>query len=141
MVVDTNSAAFKKLQAKVWYNSPKSCTSSNAHWTYTTTNTADSENTARWQPTLAAESLYDVFVYVPNCTAKKARTTTARYVIKHRDGQAEVTINQETNGGKWVSIGRYPFSAGDSAFVELRDVTGDSMQVLWYDAAKWVLVK
>lgn len=141
VAVDTNSAAFKKVQAKVWYDSPKACANTSAHWTYTTTNAADSENIARWQPALAAESLYDVSVYVPNCTGKKARTTTARYIIKHRDGQAEVIINQETNGGQWVSLGRYPFAAGDSAFVELRDVTGDSMRVLWYDAVKWVPAK
>lgn len=142
ITVDNSSGSFKKLQAKVWYNGPDGCgTTGHAHWTYTTQNADDGENIARWQPGLAADSLYDVFVYIPDCAAKKARTNSAHYIISHRDGQAEVVINQEAHGGTWVSIGRYPFAAGDAGFVELRDITDDSMQVLWYDAIKWVPVQ
>lgn len=139
--VDNQNPGFKKLQAKVWYDAPKGCSSGHAHWTYTTPDPQQGENTARWQPSLAAEALYDVLVYIPNCAAKKARTTSAHYIVKHRDGQAEIVVNQEANGGQWVSLGRYPFAAGEGAYVELRDVTDDSMQVLWYDSVKWVPAK
>ena len=141
-MISTGDAAFKRVKAKVWYDGPDGCgTASRAHWTYTTPDPKQSENTARWQPVFAAEALYDVAVYIPDCAAKKARTTTAHYVVKHRDGKTDITVDQEANGGKWVALGRYPFAAGKNAYVELRDITGDSMQVIWFDAVKWTPVK
>lgn len=138
LVVEDRDAAFK-AQPATWYDSPAGCGSGgHALWTYSTPNPNESENGARWQPALPAEALYDVYVAIPACTLKHGATASARYAVHHRDGVQEVVIDQSAHAGQWALLGRFPFAAGDGGFVELRDVTGDSMQVLWYDAAKWV---
>jgi len=124
-----------------WYDGPKGCgQADHALWTYSTPSQADSENVGRWQPGLASEALYDVYVAVPACPSKQSATTSARYVVKHRDGAQEIVVNQAAEAGKWVLLGRFPFAAGDGGFVELRDLTGDSMRTVWFDAVKWVRV-
>ncbi|KAB8142412.1 hypothetical protein F8S13_15630 [Chloroflexia bacterium SDU3-3] len=137
VVVQVDSKSFQKVRAKVWYDSPASCGPDTLHWTYTTTNPDEGENTARWQPKLAAEAAYEVRVYIPKCEVKAARTSSARYLIKHRDGVEEVAVDQAAHGGEWVSLGRYTFAKGQDAYVELSDVTGDSMKALWYASVKW----
>jgi hypothetical protein len=139
VVVDERESAFKGQAAVTWYDGPEGCgNAGHTLWTYSTVNPAESENVGRWQPRLPAEALYDVYVAIPACPSKKDVTASARYLVKHRDGTQEVAINQAAEAGKWVLLGRFPFAAGDAGFVELRDVTGDSMHVIWFDAVKWV---
>jgi len=139
--VDERDPAFKGQAAIKWYDGPKRCGNANhALWTYTTPNQAESENSGRWQPALSSEALYDVFVFVPKCKSKEAATNSAHYTVKHRDGTQEIVVDQAAEAGKWVPLGRFPFAVGDGGFVELRDVTGDAMRTLWFDAVKWVRV-
>jgi len=140
IAVDDRDAAFK-AQPATWYDGPDGCGSAgHAFWTYSTPDPNESENVARWQPSLPGESLYDVYVAIPACTTRHSTTTSARYVVHHRDGVQEVVVDQAANVGTLVLLGRFPFVAGEGGFVELRDVTSDAMHVLWYDAAKWVAV-
>ena len=124
-----------------WYDGPKGC-GENGHtlWTYSTPDAKARENTGRWQPQLASEALYDVYAFVPACPSKKAATTSAHYRVQHRDGTADVVVDQAAQAGKWALIGRFPFVAGEAGFVELTDVTNDSMRTIWFDAVKWVRV-
>ena len=89
---------------------------------------------------LPSEALYDVYVAIPGCDNGHRNTISARYLVQHRDGTQEITINQAAAAGTWVLLGRFPFAAGDGGFVELRDITGDSMRTIWFDAVKWVRV-
>jgi hypothetical protein len=123
-----------------WYHSPNGCgESGHAYWTYSTPKVEDSENTGRWQPNLSAERLYDVYAHVPICPNRKASTESAYYTITHRDGKQEVVVNQAKQTG-WVLLGRFPFAAGQAGYVELDDITNDSMRVVWFDDVKWVAV-
>jgi hypothetical protein len=141
VVVDEREAAFKGQARVKWYDGPTGCgNAGRALWTYSTTNPAESENVGRWQPGLSADALYDVYVTIPACPGKTNITASARYLIKHRDGTAEVAVNQAAEAGTWVLLGRFPFAIGDAGFVELRDIAGDSMHVIWFDAVKWVPV-
>ena len=90
-------------------------------------------------PALPAEAMYDVYVAVPACGARKPNTASARYLVRYRDGTQEIVVDQQANAGKWVLLGRFPFRAGDGGAVELRDVAGDGMRALWFDAVKWVV--
>jgi hypothetical protein len=140
-VVDNGAAGFSEHAKITWYDGPKACGSGgHALWTYTTNDPAASENTGRWQPALPDEALYDVYVAIPACTGRKPNTVSARYLVQHRDGAQEVTIDQAAGAGQWVLLGRFPFRSGDGGFVELHDVAGDAMRVLWFDAVKWVRV-
>jgi hypothetical protein len=139
IVVDERDGSFKGEAAVTWYDRRGDCTQADhTLWTYTTENAEHSENIGQWRPALPTEALYEVYVFVPNCKAKKPATISARYTVHHRDGSQEVTIDQANAAGAWVSLGRFPFAAGDAGSIELRDVASDSMRVLWYDAVKWV---
>lgn len=93
---------------------------------------------ARWQPSLPAEGLYDVFVHVPVCPHKRGAAEQARYVVQHRDGALEVAVSQRAQTG-WVHLGRFPFAAGPGGFVQLGAIAPDG-STLWFDQAKWVRV-
>ncbi len=139
VLVDEQSASFKGQAAVKWYDGPKGCgVGGSALWTFTTTAAAESENTGRWQPTLPDEALYDVYVEIPDCAGRKPNTSSARYLVQHRDGTQTITVDQAAKAGAWVLLGRFPFSAGTGGFVELRDLAGDQMQTIWFDAVKWV---
>ena len=139
--MDERDAAFKGRAAIKWYDGPKDCGhAGHTLWTYTTPKEADSENSGHWRPTLPVEALYDVYVFVPKCTSKSDSTNSARYLIAHRDGTQTVTVDQAGQRGQWVLLGRFPFASGDRGFVELHDVTGDTMRAIWFDAVKWVRV-
>jgi len=138
-LVDDGMPTFHGQAAITWYHAPGTCgTNETALWTYTTPNPTESENVGRWQPNLPGEAMYDVYVAIPACKVKKPNTNSAHYLVQHRDGTAEITIDQAAMAGTWVLLGRFPFRAGDGGFVELRDVAGDAMRALWFDAVKWV---
>jgi hypothetical protein len=139
VVVDEHGSSFKGQAAVKWYDGPNNCgVDGNALWTYTTTDAGQSENTGRWQPALPDQALYDVYVAIPKCAGRNPNTNSARYLIQHRDGTQEVVIDQAAKAGDWVLLGRFPFGAGADGFVELRDVAGDEMRTIWFDAVKWV---
>ncbi len=93
----------------------------------------------RWQPDLPVEAEYDLFVHVPTCPSKRERATQARYVIQHRDGTLEVTVNQRAQTG-WVHLGRFPFKAGVEGYVQSGALAGDAGATIWFDQARWVRV-
>jgi len=138
IVVDERAAGFKGQATVKWYDGPKGCgEGGSALWTFTTTDAGQSENTGRWQPALPGEALYDVYVAIPKCAGRKPNTSSARYLVQHRDGTQTITVDQAAKAGDWVLLGRFPFSA-EGGFVELRDVAGDEMKTIWFDAVKWV---
>jgi hypothetical protein len=138
-VVDERGSSFKGHAEIKWYDGPKGCGEGGSSlWTYTTKDAGQSENSGRWQPALPDEALYDVYVAIPRCESRKPNTSSARYLIQHRDGTQEVAIDQAARAGGWVLLGRFPFRAGQDGFVELSDVAGDSMRTIWFDAVKWV---
>ncbi len=138
-LVDDGMPAFKGQAAIKWYEGPHKCgTNDHALWTYTTPNPSESENVGRWQPKLPSEAMYDVYAAIPACKVKKPNTNSAHYLVQHRDGATEIVIDQTAAAGKWVLLGRFPFRAGDGGFVELRDIAGDSLRTIWFDAVKWV---
>lgn len=74
---------------------------------------------ARWLPELAPGE-YEVYVFVPSADAT---TTNARYWVRHANGFTNVSVNQATNGGTWVSLGLYRFNGLPGEFVSLSSVT------------------
>lgn len=91
----------------------------------------------RWQPNLPVEAEYDLFVHVPVCPSRRERVTQARYIIQHRDGAVEVTVNQRAQTG-WVHLGRFPFKAGVEGYVQSGALAGDAGATIWFDQARWV---
>jgi hypothetical protein len=88
---------------------------------------------------IPVEAEYDLFVHVPICPSQRERTTQARYVVQHRDGTLEVTVNQRDQTG-WVHLGRFPFRAGVEGYVQSGALAGDAGSTIWFDQARWVRV-
>lgn len=108
-----------------------------AYWISSTTDPDAGAPVARWQPNLPAEALYDLYVHVPACPAKRPPVAEARYVVQHRDGVLELAVSQQQPG--WVLIGRFPFKAGTDGFLQLGGLAGD-IGTVWFDQARWVRV-
>lgn len=137
-VVREQSQAFHSESVHGWYHSIGGCGANNhAYWTYTVSTKEKHENLARWQPDLAQEDLYHVYVHIPNCPTDSPVTPQATYRVHHRDGVETITVNQALQTG-WVSLGQFPFAAGKEGFIYLDDIAGVPMHVMWFDDVKWV---
>jgi hypothetical protein len=127
--------------APVWDRSPVGC--GEGRHAFAAPSVAElglSSRVARWQPILPLEATYDLFVHVPICPAKTPPSAQARYLIQHRDAAIEMLIDQTRQTG-WVYLGRFPFPAGEAGYIQLSDVTGEAKRTVWFDQARWVLVK
>ena len=61
-------------------------------------------NTFAWQAGVTGEGTYEVFA---RWTAHANRASDATYTVYHTAGSTEVTVDQQQNGGAWVSLGSY----------------------------------
>jgi hypothetical protein len=70
--------------------------------------TGDGSDYFRWLPRVPADGDYEVFVRYP--TGLSGAATDAPYTITHDGGSTDTTIDQNTNGGQWVSLGSFAFT-------------------------------
>jgi hypothetical protein len=89
-----------------------------------------------YRPNLQASGNYSVYEWH---SVGGNRTSDAPIAITHNGGTQTVTINQQANGGTWVLLGTYNFSAGTAGYVRIKDnfTTGT---VVIADAVKFVYV-
>lgn len=80
----------------------------------------------RWQPDLqpsngAGSARYTIYVWLPQDDGLVQRTTVARYIVHHDEGDTVVEVDQTQNtaGGQWFSLGTYRMSRGSTNYVEL----------------------
>ena len=71
---------------------------------------------AAWTVNLPVSGSYRVSV---RYTAAADRATAAPYIVYHTGGQTTVNVNQQTNGGTWVTLGTWSFNAGSDVRVRL----------------------
>ncbi|NOK58355.1 MAG: hypothetical protein GFH27_549279n161 [Chloroflexi bacterium AL-W] len=136
LLVDDQDELFREQAKVTWYTADSCGHADRALWTYTTTDTTLGENVGHWDVSPAIDGLYDVYVFVPDCATDKPVTESAHYVVQHRDGATEIVIDQAAAVGDWVFLGQFPFGQGVEGYIELRDVAGDSMHTVWFDAIK-----
>ena len=89
-------------------------------------------DTVQWGLNIPRDGAYEVFVRYP---AVAGAATTATYRVTHATGSADKPVNQATNGGTWVSLGKFPFTTGNSSKVTLSQNAGG---VVVADAVKLV---
>lgn len=106
-------------------------------FTKSTNDAAKATSGASWSPQLPGPGFYELKVYVPECVG--AATNSARYKIIHDGAVTEVTVDQQANAGKWVSLGTYHFegATNEQARLELSDLTADSGRAVRFDVAAW----
>ncbi len=88
---------------------------------------------ATWKPNLPKSGMYDVQVYIPYSTAKNAI-----YKVYTNEGLKVVYLNQSAHTSNWVSLGVFPFNAGNTGYLRLGDATDTSGVQIVFDAVRWV---
>jgi hypothetical protein len=86
-----------------------------------------------WNPDIPQSGVYEVFARLTDSSSSN-RAFNAKYSINYSAGSKEISINQHSNGGAWISLGRYYFDIGTSGSVVLSD---DADNVVLADAMKF----
>jgi len=76
-----------------------------------------------WLFTPEADGYYEVAMWWTEFTS---RSTAAPVEIQTAFGIQYLTVNQQTNGGKWNPLGQYPFEAGQTYSVTIRTLTDNT---------------
>jgi len=130
VVVDNEDSDFNA--SSNWWTS--SSTSGYIGNNYRVRPTASTSDAATWQATLADSGNYEVFV---NYSSGSNRASAAPYIVYHNGGSTTVQVNQQTNGGQWVSLGTFNMNAGTSTRVALSCWTSSGTYVV-ADAVRFV---
>lgn len=142
--VESPNEGFFRSDSPYWFESPVGY-GSRAYWTWTVGREHGEECFAEWRPKLPWPGLYEVFAFIPS---QNATTQQACYEVHHRRGVSRVTIAQADFYDEWVSLGAYPFSTVQAAYVRLSDMTGEpyvrdpnQRKKIAFDAMMWVPVE
>jgi hypothetical protein len=135
VIVDDNSSGFVSGGSALAWRTELEGYNGRLTWTRNNDYVRDNYNWAHWYPALAA-GRYEVFVYIPD---QYTTTSSARYWVSHRDGYTLRTVDQSTNGDRWVSLGTYNFRGTGDDYVSLSDVTYEPFvsRLIAFDAVKW----
>lgn len=95
--------------------------------------TGKGTRTVRFTPTLVESKNYEVFVW---WTSHSNRASNVPIDIISSNGTTTVVVDQKTDGGQWVSLGVFPFTAGTTGSVLVR-TDGTSGYVV-ADAARFL---
>jgi len=96
---------------------------------------APGAGTATYRPTLGVAGNYEVYEWHGR-TKSGLLASNARYMIKHANGEAAKTVDQNNNTGRWNSLGLYRFSSGSSGSVVIS--ADGANNVVMADAIKFV---
>jgi murein DD-endopeptidase MepM/ murein hydrolase activator NlpD len=134
---DPAAGLFTKAESPYWWSAPLGFRSSTL-WTYASR--IQEENWGQWRPKLPAAGRYEVFAFIPR---EHATTRNARYQVNHSGGRQDVIVDQSPHFNEWVSLGIYTFAEGNTGYLRLGDVTGETWgqrREVAFDAAKWVRI-
>lgn len=101
-----------------------------------------------WRPTLPIAGAYRVEALISShgaiawdCRAQviSPDTSRARYTIYHRDGVTTTERDQLPLNDEWLTLGSYPFAAGDAGFVYLDAAVADAPRNVSFSAMRFVL--
>lgn len=95
--------------------------------------TGQGTKSVRYTPNIPSSGNYEVY---GRWAAHSNRATNAPIDITYSGGSTTRTVNQTTNGGTWVSLGTYSFSAGTSGNVLIRTTGANGYVVA--DAVRFV---
>jgi PKD repeat protein len=88
----------------------------------------------RWTFTPPQTGRYEVSLW---WTDYYSRGTAVPVQISHSSGTANTTVNQQTGGGRWNTLGTYPMTGGQSFYVQMNTagdgstICADAIRVRW----------
>ncbi|MDB6025678.1 MAG: N-acetylmuramyl-L-alanine amidase, negative regulator of AmpC, AmpD [Verrucomicrobiales bacterium] len=125
VIVDNSNAGFAASTS--WATSTGSTDKYGADYRYHSTSALSDQ--AVW--TGSPSGTHTAYAYYPQGSN---RSTTAPYTVVHGGVSSAASVNQQINGGTWVSLGTYAFNAGEA--IKLSFWTGTGFVVV-ADAVKW----
>jgi hypothetical protein len=128
IIVDNNSAGF--TASANWTTATSAPDKYGADYKFRSTTPISDQ--ATWTTTLGSTKTWNVSVWY---SAGANRSTTAPYAVTHAAGSTTVNVNQQANGGTWVSIGSWSMNAGSNN-VKLSCWTTTGFVVI-ADAVRW----
>ncbi|MEM5774596.1 MAG: peptidoglycan DD-metalloendopeptidase family protein, partial [Anaerolineaceae bacterium] len=131
-IADMGEAQTQLFYRSYWYKVDSGYNGS-SFWTYEVSTSGSSTNWAVWGTYIETAGQYRVYAYWPS---DSTNTTNAKYKIFHSGGVTTVSVNQATNGDKFVLLGTYNFGIGSAAVI-MNDYTGGSGGKVRFDAVKW----
>jgi hypothetical protein len=105
-----------------------------------------------WETSLPKSGEYEVFAWIPDPDpfdpyrykrvppSEYLPAKRAQYKIFHKNGVANVTIDQNENKGKFTSLGVFDFDSNTTARVELSNRGVETWRCVAFDAVKFVPV-
>jgi hypothetical protein len=92
-------------------------------------------NWVQFTPNIVTPGDYEVFEWHPR---RKDASATVPVIVQCNGGTVNLVLNQQTNPGRWTSLGRYNFLAGTNSFVRVTDAIVESNGVALVDGFKLV---
>ncbi len=137
LYVHEDGADFTKSAAN-WYEGSNECGhNGHSYYTFSTTDPAESSNTAVWRPNIPEDGYYTIEMYVPYCNTGTGETEGANYEITHAGGVTQLTASHQEYLGLWLPLGTYALTAGTNNSVYLDDlVTTDDGLGVWFDGMR-----
>ncbi len=130
VILDNDAATY----SGAWSTGTNSVDKFGSDYRFATVATNTTTASALYYPNVPGRAGYDVFVWYPQ---GGNRTTNALINIIYSGGNLAPRVNQQTNGGKWVSIGtNLTFRPGLADGVRISNFTGESSGVAMADAVR-----
>ncbi|MGQ9809365.1 MAG: golvesin C-terminal-like domain-containing protein [Armatimonadota bacterium] len=130
VIVDNSDAGFSVVSG-VWSVGTIATDKYGADYRWKSTVGATGAGVVRWTPQLQREGMYDVAVWY---SQGANRAPDAPYTVESLNGDQTFRVDQRANGGRWVSLGRFPMVPA-RASVRLSDNAGPSVVIA--DAVRW----
>jgi len=129
VIVDNSDAGFSA--SSNWSTGTSSTDKYGTNYRYRST--AAVSDPAQWSVSLPSSGTWQVYAWWP---AGTNRSATAPYVVYYSGGSQTISVNQQTNGGKWNLLGSWSMNSGSNK-VQLSCWTTTGYVVM-ADAIKWV---
>lgn len=134
LVADNREAQAQQFYTLYW-NRDTNGYLGESYWTTSVTSASKSVNWGTWGTYITSPGRYRVYAYWPRFSEN---TPDARYEVFHDGGSSTVSVNQSTDGNRFVLLGTYAFSRGPAA-VLLKDLSNVAGKRMYFDAVKWEL--
>ncbi len=104
---------------------------------YLTKSQGNGDAWVQFSPPIAVAGDYEVFQWHPY---RADASASVPVIINCNGGLVTVYANQQTNAGRWSSLGRYNFTAGNSAYIRITDGIAETNAVAIADGLKMIFV-
>lgn len=130
-VVDNTDPGFSVVSGS-WTSGTSAAGKYGADYRFAGTTAGAATAVTEWRPNLPEGGDYEVSVWYP---AGTNRADNAPFTVTHANGSTTVPVNQQLNGGGWVSLGTFPFFTGTYGYVRLGNNANPSVvlaDAVWF---------